>query len=159
MPSSTQRRRRGHGEVVPPSSKLDRIGDLLKIMVETFPQKELTTDEVVRWEQDLGKYETEAIEFAFECFRTSGLFFPVPAQIIDICKTWEPPTKYKPGCDAVCLERHGKGYGENDVLWFLKAYTRKREQVERKLTPDEVKGVLDELDKQRGWSPEWRVRA
>jgi hypothetical protein len=138
-------------------SKLDRIGELLKVQSETFPQKELSSAEIARWEQDLQSYPIQAIEYAFEEHRTLAMFFPVPAQILDICKTWEPPQAYKPGCNPECKERHGKGYNENDVLSFWNLFNAKRASVgNRPLNEVEIGCLLDALDKKRGHSPEWR---
>ena len=157
MPQSKPRRRTGHGEIVPPLSKLDRIGELLQIQLETFPQKELTPAEIARWEQDLSGFSLEAIEFAFDTHRQLAMFFPVPFQIIDICKTFVPPKAFAQGCNAECRDRHGKGYGENDILYLVREHAKKRAQVNRKLTTSEWGVIYDSLDKLRGGSPEWRA--
>ncbi len=158
MPRSTQRRRSGHGEIIPPLSKQELIEDCLKIQLETFPQKELTPAEIVRWGQDLGHYSEEAIKFAFEEHRLLAMYFPVPGQIIDLCKTWIPAQKYVPGCDADCRDRHGRGYGESDVLWLLKRYMALRESIpNRSLTDGEISKLYDELDQKRGQAPAWRA--
>jgi len=160
MPRSTQRRRKGHGETIPPLSKLNRIGELLQIQSETFPQKELSPAEIARWEQDLSDYPIRAIEFAFEEHRTLAMFFPVPAQILDICKTWEAPEEYRPGCDSECKARHWKGYSESDVLYLWERYQAKLATLpNRALTESEVNLLLDDLDKKRGYAPEWRRSA
>src|ERR1700674_499923 len=134
MPKSTQRRRKGHGEIVKPLNKLERIGELLQVQVETFPQKELTSEEIARWEADLSDYPIEAIEYAFDSHRRLAMFFPVPAQILDICKTWLPPHKYSPGCSAECKAQHGTSYGENDILYLWSLHSVKRAELNRPLT-------------------------
>ena len=160
MSQSKIRRRKGHGEVMPPLSKLERIDALLEIQRETFPQKELSRAEIERWEMDLSDYPIRAIEFAFEEHRTLAMFFPVPAQILDICKTWEAPQAYKPGCNPECKERHGKGYSENDVLCLWNLYQTKSQAVSgRPLNEIEVSCLFDALDKKRGYAPEWRRSA
>ena len=160
MPRSQAHRRKGHGEIIPPLSKLDRIGELLKVQSETFPQKELSSAEIARWEQDLQNFPIQAIEYAFEEHRTLAMFFPVPAQILEICKTWEPPEAYKPGCGAECKEPHGQGYGENDLLYLWERFTAKRGSLpNRLLTDGEINSLLDDLDKKRGVAPAWRKTA
>jgi hypothetical protein len=156
MPKSQARRRSGHGEIVPPLSKLDRIGELLKIQVETFPQKELSSEEIGRWEQDLNRYDLAAIEWAFDEHRQLGMFFPVPAQILDLCKTWVRPQEFPEGCGPECKARHRKGYGETDILKLWNLFTAKRAAVNRELNDFEWATLLTELDKLRGGPPEWR---
>jgi hypothetical protein len=160
MPGSRPARRRGHGEVVPPLSVSDRIDSLLKEQLETFPSKgELSDLEIENWHKDLGRYKIQAIEFAFEQHRTLAMFFPVPAQIIDLCKTWEPPSVYK-GCDPECRAQHGRGYNENDILYLWTRYQQKRDSLpSRSLTDGEINQLLDELDTKRGGPPEWRKSA
>jgi hypothetical protein len=158
MPQSKPRRRSGRGEVLPPLSKLEKITDLLKTQLETFPQKELSPEEIERWVKDLEPFEIVAIEAAFDAHRRNGLFFPVPGQILDLCIAWQPEPKYKPGCSRECLARHGKGYNENDIAKLWKLYAAKLEQLpNRSLTDGEVNQLLDELDRWRGHSPEWRA--
>ena len=160
MPRSRPARRKGHGETIPPLSKLDRIGELLKVQSETFPQKELSSAEIARWEMDLSGYPMPAIEYAFEEHRTLAMFFPVPAQILEICKTWQSPEAYRPGCGPECKERHGQGYGENDLLYLWERFTAKRASLpNRPLTDGEINSLLDDLDKKRGVAPAWRKTA
>lgn len=151
MPRSTTRRRKGHGEVIAPLSVSDKIDSLLKVLLATFPSKtELTDEEIENWHRDLSGYQVEAIEYAFDCFRRSGLFFPVPAQIIDLCQTWEPPLKYRPGCDAVCKERHGKGYDDADLLALWKLYAEwYPKPLEKKLSYEQRQDLIDELDRRK----------
>lgn len=157
MPRSKPRRQAGHGEIIPPLSKLDRIEELLKIQLETFPQKELTPEEINRWGEDLSGYPLEAIEYAFESHRQLAMFFPVPVQILEICKTWERPAEYSVGCSSECKSRHDKGYRESDVLYLWKLYQQKKATLpNRSLTDGEVNVLLDELDRKRGCAPEWR---
>ncbi len=155
MPSSTTHRRKGRGEVVPPLSKLSRIGELLQVQVETFPQKDLTPEEVERWDRDLNNYPMEAIEHAFDTHRRLAMFFPVPAQILELCQSFEP-TKYERHCSSECQSRHGRGYGELDMqkLWHL--FTDKRKKSDRPLSEGEFDILLNDLDKLRGNPPAWR---
>ena len=157
MPKSRQRRRNGHGEIVPPLSKLDRIGELLKIQVETFPQKELSAEEIARWEKDLSDYRLEAIEWAFDNWRRNGNWFPVPSDIISLCDSWMPAEQVARGCTKECKERHHKGYGETDVLKIWNLFNAKRAQVNRELTTPEWEAIFVEVDKVRGGAPEWRA--
>ncbi len=159
MPQSRPPRRKGHGEIIPPLNKQELIEDCLKIQLETFPSKgTLEPEEINRWITDLGRYSEEAIKFAFEEHRTLAMFFPVPAQIIDVCKTWQAPAAYKPGCNSECRDRHGRGYGESDVLWLLKRYMAVRESLpNRPLTDGEINKLYDELDQKRGQAPAWRA--
>lgn len=158
MPRSTQPRRKGRGEIIPPLSKQELIEDCLRIQLETFPQKELTPAEIARWGLDLNRYSEEAIKFAFEEHRLLAMYFPVPGQIIELCKTWQPPEAYKPGCDSECRDRHGRGYGESDVLWLLKRYFAVRGSLpNRGLTDGEINKLYDELDQKRGQAPAWRA--
>lgn len=158
MPRSTQHKRSGRGEIVPPSSKQDRIDELLKIQVQTFPSKELFTDEIQRWYRDLDVYPLGSIEWAFENWRRNGSFFPVPSDILSQCSVWAPTTGQSV-CDQECQSHHGRGYGEPDVLWLWKAFSTKRAEVERSLTGSEVEALLVELDTKRKNVPAWRKTA
>ncbi len=157
MPRSKAPRRSGHGEIIPPLSKQELIENCLKIQLETFPQKELSPGEIVRWGMDLARYSEEAIKFAFEEHRQLAIFFPVPGQIIDLCKTWIPEQEYRVGCNAECQSRHGRGYGENDVLYLWQRYQSMRDSFDRRLTQNEVTDLLDDLDAKRGQAPAWRT--
>jgi hypothetical protein len=158
MPQSRQRRRKGHGEIVPPLSKLQRIQELLKIQSETFPQKELSPDEIGRWETDLAGYAMEAIEYAFDTHRRLAMFFPVPGQIIELCRTYLPESETTTrSCEPECQERHGRGYGWNDVMKLWKLYNGKFAELKRKLTPAEWEQLYVEVDKVRGQVPAWRA--
>lgn len=156
MPSSKQRRRKGYGEIVPPLSKLDRIAELLRIQVETFPQKELTPEEIARWEQDLSDYPLPAIEYAFDQHRRLAMFFPVPGQILDLCESYELKTEQEERCSRECKSRHGLGYGwvEMRKLWQL--FGEAREKLGRPLDDLEFSSLLNVIDKQRGYTPAWR---
>lgn len=156
MPQSKPRRRAGHGEIIPPLSKQERIHELLKIQLETFPAKELTPEEIVRWEQDLDNYPMDAIEWAFEEHRRMAMFFPVPAQILQLCGAWEPSQRPNTSCSPECRARHGKGYGETDVIWLFHHYNVKRQELGRDLSNIEWNLLLDQLDDHRGRVPEWR---
>lgn len=159
MPRSKPHKPKGQGEIVPPSNRRDRILELLKIQLETFPQKELTPGEIERWVMDLEPYRMEAIEFAFEEHRLLALFFPLPSQILDICETWHPPEAFPRGCSVECKTRHHKGYGSKDVLRLWGLYTTKRATLNRPLNDPEVEQLYNVLDKERGRSPEWRTTA
>jgi hypothetical protein len=158
MPSTKTRRRKGHGEIVPPLSKLSRIGELLQIQVETFPQKELTSAEVERWGQDLNAYAIEAIEYAFDTHRRLAMFFPVPGQIIELCRSYLPESETTTrSCEPECQERHGRGYGWTDIMKLWKLYNGKFAELKRKLTPAEWEELYVEVDKARGQVPAWRA--
>jgi hypothetical protein len=155
MPSSRPRRIKGHGAIVPSLSKQERITELLRVQAQTFG-KELSLEEIDRWEQDLARYPIAAIEFAFEEHRMLGMFFPVPSQILDICKTWREPIP-EVGCGSECRARHGKGYGETDLLWLYHKYQQTRAKQKSALKPEQVTRLLDELDRKRAHSPGWRA--
>jgi len=158
MPSSPRRRRKGHGEIVPPLSKLQRIDELLKIQQETFPQKELTADEIERWGMDLANYPMGAIEYAFDTHRRLAMFFPVPAQIIELCDSYLPESETTTrSCEPECQERHGRGYGWNDIMKLWKLYNAKFAELKRKLTKAEWEELYVEVDKARGQVPAWRA--
>jgi len=54
-------------------------------------------------------------------------------------------------------QHYGQGYGENDIKYLMKRYMLTRQAVgNRALTDVEVNGLLDDLDKKRGETPEWR---
>lgn len=155
------RRRKGHGEVVPPLSTSDRIDSLLKEHLAIFPSKsELTEGEIEHWHRDLGQYQTAAIEWAFDTWRRNGHFFPVYADITSLCEAWNPPELERKGCDAACRRRHHQGYGEVDVKYLnslvvgkIMAEGRTREQ---RLTDSEIDALLDQVDTRRGSHPMWR---
>jgi hypothetical protein len=154
MPPSKPRRRKGHGEVMPPLSVLELVDSWLKKMLTAFPAKgELSESEIEDWHRDLGVYPAEAINYAFETHRRHGNFFPLYHDILDMCIGWEPEPEYKPGCSRECLARHGKGYNEIDVknLYHM---------VEREIAagrPIDEEALLAELDRKRPQgAPEWR---
>src|SRR3954470_14690403 len=110
MPSSRQHRRKGHGAVMPPLSVFERIDSLLKEHLSIFPSKaELMEMEIEHWHHDLSQHRVEAIEFAFDNWRRNGRFFPVFADIIELCEAWEPTERAKPVCSDECVSRHGRG--------------------------------------------------
>ena len=156
MPKSKTRKRNGRGEVIPPLSKLQRIDELLKIQRDTFPQKELTPEEIERWEKDLANYPLEAIEYAFDQHRRLAMFFPVPGQILELCESYSPPADESDKCSSECQSRHGKGYGWVEIrkLWSL--HGEAREKLWRPLDELEFSALLNVIDKQRGYTPAWR---
>ena len=158
MPRSTQHKAKGHGEVISPSSVLDRIDYWLKEMRRTFPQKELEPEEIANWHRDLERFPIEAIDWSFENWRRNGRFFPVYGDILDQCASWKPEPPYKPGCSKECLSRHGKGYNQYDMIKFFKMYVAKRKEVNGPLKKQEILELFDKLDKLRGGSPEWRKK-
>lgn len=90
MPGSKQPPHNGNNGMLMPSSKQDRIDELLREHLEYFPAKELTAAEIGRWHSDLNAYSLAAIEWAFDCHRRSGRFFPLPADIFAHLAEWEP---------------------------------------------------------------------
>src|SRR5580765_4031934 len=148
MPSSKARRRSGRGEVVPPLSKLSRIGELLQVQVETFPQKELTPEEVERWDRDLSNYPLAAIEYAFDTHRRLAMFFPVPAQILELCESYQPKSDEGEVCSAECQSRHGKGDGWVEIRKLWQLFNEEREKLARPLNDTEFHGLLNQIDKQ-----------
>jgi hypothetical protein len=159
MPSSKQRKTKQQGELMPPSSALDAITNLLKDQLRTFPSKGVLSDEeIAHWHQDLGRFPIAAIEWAFENWRKNGRFFPVYGDILDQCIGWEPAVapQYAPGCSKECRERHGKGYNWNDMKMLFDLYVAKRAEVNGPLRKAEILPLFDRLDKVRGGAPEWR---
>jgi hypothetical protein len=157
MPPYRQRKDKKLGELLRPSHESDRILDLLRIQASQF-HHELEEDELKRWLRDLSKFQLKAIDFAFEQWRMNGRFFPMPADIMQLCSAWAPEEKkYIEGCNAECRARHGKGYGTADVQWLLRRYYAMKDQLpNRRMTAGEINNLLDELDKKRGAAPEWR---
>ena len=102
------------------------------------------------------------LRYAFENWNRNGRFFPKPKDILELVEAYRLSQTRKQvdnRCDAECKSRHGKGYGEQDMLWLFKKYIEKRGQIGRALNKSEIFSLLDELDKHRGWSPEWRKSA
>jgi hypothetical protein len=158
MPQSRPRRRKGHGEVMPPLNVSERIDSLLKEHLSVFPSKpELTDAEIEHWHKDLSPWPIAAIEWAFDCWRRNGRFFPVYGDILDLVTAWEPAETTKRGCSRECKNRHGKGYNENDIAKLFKMYTARMNEISRPITDAEIEVMLYDLDKWRGKSPEWRV--
>ena len=165
MSSSKRRKVKGQGELMTPSILLDVIDQGLKIMSQTWPQKELTPEEIENWHRDLGVFPKGTIEYAFDNWRRNGRYFPVYGDILDLCVAFQPP-ELQPVCDVACKRRHGRGYGENparglhDVIMLNELVRRKIEREKRTaaqpLTDAEIEGLLDELDKMRGRKPQWR---
>lgn len=81
---------RGNGEILPPSSWQDRVDELLKGQLDYFPNKELSPAEIEHWYSDLKGYSLKAIEWAFDCHRRCGRFFPLPVDILTLLADWEP---------------------------------------------------------------------
>jgi hypothetical protein len=158
MPSSTHRRRKQQGEVMPLLSVSERIDSLLKEMLNIFPSKgEVTDAEIEHWHKDLQPFPIQGIEWAFDTHRRNGRFFPVYGEILDLCIAWEPSTGQSV-CTAECKRKHGKGYGSNDILWLLQKYNEKRASLpSRPLIDAEVDSLMDDLDKHRGHKPQWRA--
>jgi hypothetical protein len=163
MPKSKQRKPSDKGETMTPSRVLDVIDNCLKDMSRTWPAKELSSEEIEHWHQDLGPFPVKAIEWAFDNWRRNGRFFPVYGDILDQCVAWEPPEHTrKPICDAQCKADHGKGYHWNDVYWLLvklKAPCAVGAEFARKepVKPGEIEALMEELDRKRpGGAPEWR---
>jgi hypothetical protein len=157
MPRSRRRRQPGHGEVVPPLSVSDRIDSLLKEHLSIFPSKpELSEAEIEHWHRDLNDFRMEAIEYAFDNWRRNGRFFPVYADIIELCEQWEPTEGKKSSCSAECKARHWKGYGWPDIHKLSKLFMAKRGELKRPLTENEFEMLLDAVDQSRGKPPVWR---
>lgn len=152
MPKSRPRKSSGRTGTTPLLLKPDRIDELLKIQQETFPQKELSAEEINRWHQDLEPYQMDAIEWAFDNWRRNGHFFPVPGDIIDQCDAWTPAIE-QGLCSPECRSRHGKGLNENDVLWLWKTYSQKFNEIGRDLTQQEKDELLTGLYEFRGGPP------
>jgi hypothetical protein len=159
VPKSKQHRRSGTGEVIPPLSVSERILDLLKVQQKTFPPKELDQDEIERWVRDLEPFQIAAIEWSFDNWRRNGRFFPVPADILDQCISWNPPELERKGCNAECRRRHHQGYGETDVIKLWKLAEAKRMELGRALTDADYDELMTVLDKWRGKPPAWRATA
>ena len=154
-------------EIVPSSQKLDVITNWLQKMLDRFPAKgRITESEIQDWHKDLSAFSIAAIDFAFEKHRTNAIFFPLNAQIIDLCISYEPadsPTVISNvRCDAECKKRHGTGYHWHDMYWLLaklRAACVVGPETCRKtpLQPGELDALMDELDKKRpGGAPVFR---
>jgi hypothetical protein len=157
MPRSTTQRRKGRGEVIPPLTALQRVSALLKEHLAIFTTKtDLTDEEVEHWHHDLSPYRLEAIEYAFDNWRRNGRFFPVYADIIELCEAWEPAVRKQEKCSEDCRSRHGRGYGWPDIMALWKLYNAKFAALGRKLTHAEWESLYDEIDRLRGQSPAWR---
>jgi hypothetical protein len=158
MPRSSQQRNKHAQEILPTSQKLDVIDSWLQKMLDRFPQKgQISTSEIDDWHHDLGPFSVAAIDFAFESHRRNALFFPMTAQVLDLCISFDPPEQ-KPTstCDAICKARHWKGYGWKDMYWM---YERMQESYRVGDIPDS-EALLTELDSKRhGRAPEWRRNA
>ena len=161
MPKSKTRVRRDTGEVLPPSKKSDRIRECLKTQLLTFPQKELFEEEIEHWEQDLDPFPVAAIDYAFDCWRRNGRWFPVYGDIIDLCIAWAPPEQTSGPCSAECKRKHWTGYSGQDMIILTELIRQKivaeNRTKEQRLTDAEIDALLDELDKKRGKKPAWRV--
>ena len=161
MPKSKPRKASAQGEIMTPSRVLDAIDNCLKDMARTYPQKTLEPEEIEHWHQDLSPFPVKAIEWAFDNWRRNGRFFPVYGDILDLCVAWAPAEKVGyTKCDAQCRERHRRGYGEVDVKILNELVVSKVKAADRlrqnRLTDAEIEEILDQVDKKRGYSPDWR---
>lgn len=154
MPKSKQQKPKASGVVMPPLSVSDRIDSLLKEHLAIFPSKgELTDEEIQHWHKDLAPFSLVAIEWAFDNWRRSGLFFPLYGAILDMCVSYEPPQTAAHSCDAICHARHGKGYNTNDMLWLF----AKMQQAYATGDVPDTEALMTQLDaKRHGGAPEWR---
>ena len=66
---------------------------------------------------------------------------------------------HAPGCDVFCKLRHGRGYGQADMLKLFNMYVAKRQELNGPLKKAEILALFDELDKWRGAPPAWRVKS
>lgn len=155
MLSSKPQKSKPKSAVMPPLTTFDRIDSLLQHELERFrsTKAEITEEEVEHWHRYLEPYPLQAIEWAFDSYRRNGTFFPVYGNIIDLCKAWRPTEAQAGLCEPSCRARHGRGYHANDMIWLFKNY----DFPDRPLTDQEISGMLDQLDKQRGRAPEWRT--
>lgn len=156
MPRSRPRKSSGKEGTQTLLSKPEKIDNWLKIMVETFPSKELSPDEIVRWHQDLGNFPIHVIDWAFDNWRRNGHFFPVPGDILEQCEAWSPAIE-QGRCTVDCRERHGKGLGESDVIWLWRSFSRKVASLSepRSLTDAEKQELLEGLYQFRGARPDY----
>ena len=161
MQKSKQHSNEKQGVLLRPSHESDRILVLIQESAEQF-HVELENDKFQRWLRDLARYPLTAIEFAFEKWHLGGRFFPQPADIIELCKAWEPNIpQYVEGCDALCKARHGKGYSGIDMKYLCSLIGKKimaeKRRSDQKFTEAEIDALLDQLDDKRGQSPDWRA--
>ena len=163
MPKSTQQKNKGKGQPILPSIVYDVIDRELKAHLTYFPSKgEITEGEIATWHRDLEVFQIKAIEWAFDCWRRNGRFFPVYGDILDLCIAYQPrEITQKNGCDAECRRNHFRsyswGYDGGDLLWMW----AKLAEIDHKPSPAEWNKLLDELDSKRdGGAPpaaaEWR---
>jgi hypothetical protein len=158
MPRSQQGKRKPSSSIVPPLNVQERIDELLKIQLTTFPEKGvLDVGEIERWHRDLEPFPIQGIEWAFENWRKSGRFFPRPGDILDQCIAWEPAEGSQR--TRIPAKEFGRGYGELDMIWLAKRVMHKLTTEKRKrLSDEELEALFDDLDKWRGSSPDWRLQ-
>lgn len=161
MPRSSPGRTKTAKGMQPSSQKLDVIDNWLQRMLDKFPEKKtLTEQEIEDWHKDLGHFGIAAIDFSFEHWRTSGLFFPLTGPILDMCISYDPEPEKLVSSNAgkIPPEQYGQGYNETDMHELFKIYVSKMHTLpNRPITDGEINGLLDILDaKRKGGAPAWR---
>jgi hypothetical protein len=121
--------------------------------------KELTPEEAAYWREFLNSYSLEELRYAFDNWQRNGQFFPKPSDIVQLVDVFRKSITRRighPGCDELCKSRHGRGYGEGDVLWL---WHRMEQHVAAGRSVN-ASALLDELDSKReDGPPAWRKRA
>jgi hypothetical protein len=160
MPESSPDKTRRNPPTPPSSAKLNVISNWLEKLLDRFPDKgKITESETEDWFHDLRPFSLEAVEFAFETWRRSGLFFPKNGQILDLCLSYQSPETSNARvisnspCDENCRSHHGRGYFDSDMLWV---YGQAMKIYKAGGRPN-YGALLTELDHVRPEGPpEWR---
>ena len=109
--------------------------------------KELSEEFLEMWDQILLPYSVDEVDYAVEYWLRNGQFFPKPAQLLQVIRTYRDGNRY---LKSQRYPGHGQGYGETDVdvLWNL--FKARREKLKRPMGEEDTAILLDELDKLTG---------
>lgn len=115
----------------------------------------LNEERIKQWMDDLANYPVEAIEWSLDTWARNGRQLPTLADLLQLLRTWQVDVSFERPCE--CEDRHGKGYGTNDILWLWK---RRQQSGKKDWTSADYEAAMQQLDKVRaGGAPGWREAA
>ena len=107
--------------------------------------RELSEEVVGLWDGLLDGYSVDECSYAFDYHMRNGKFFPKPADILETIRNYRETNALlrKPPRYA----NQGQGYGENEVRALWQIFNERYPELKRRLSDEEVDGLLDELDR------------
>lgn len=140
------------GQLLRPVTECSTILDAIAVMCTRLgrPMSPERQDQLLK---DLEPYRLEAIDWALDNWGRNSRTLPVIGELTPLLRTWVVDNVRAENCAPECQERHGRGYGTNDILWLIK----KRMASSQPWTEGMYDAALTDLDRRReGGAPEWR---